>query len=75
MEIKAFIDACFGTLKSCKISHAQSKSAVNVHWYVSHIPQCTEYGMGLFVHIGVDVCCLFLCVGSCRNLRVENRQR
>ena len=66
---KAFISACFGIPKSCKISHAQSKVS-NRRPLV-----CIYHVFYAQVHISVDVRCLFLCVGSCRNLGIENKQR
>ena len=43
--IKAFISACFGLLKSCKISPTQNKKAVNARWDMYIPPQSVLHGL------------------------------
>ena len=76
--IKAFISACFGERKSCKISQTQNKKAVNALWDMTIPPQSVHAWTALFGGISYSawaLCAYILFVGSCRNLRSENKQR
>ena len=52
-----------------KISLTQSKKAINAPWYVFLVVLHNDE------HIGVGIHCLFLLVGSFRNLRLKNKQK
>ena len=56
------LSACFGTLKSCKISPAQSKKAVNARWDMHIPPQSIPCGLLCLVafHIRRGRCLLIL---------------
>jgi len=46
--LKAFISACFGHQKSCKISQTQNKKAVNARWDMYILPQSVHEWTALF---------------------------